>query len=134
MFGTILNREKILYLLLALFVNFSANAKEKSRPDSKGGDFLIELTTGLVLEEHEDVFELGIDFEHFISGTNHHFSNGLASEIEFKDHGSEYFFGPLISGYYHHFKLFLTTGVLTDFEGQNKWKNRIGFGLSLIHI
>ena len=129
-----MSRVMALISTIIFLVSTQSFGKEKSRPDSKGGDFLIELTTGLVFEEHEGVFELGADFEHFISGTNHHFSIGLATEMEFKGHGTEYFFGPLISGYYHHFKLFLATGVLTDFEGSEKWKNRIGFAYEFVII
>ena len=77
------------------------------------------------------MFELGIDFEKFVENTNHHLAIGLASEIVFEREGRferEYYLGPSISTYYHHFKLYFTTGILTDLRGENEWKSRVGVG------
>ena len=126
-----------IFCLVSLFVllNFnSALAKEMARPSSMGGDYLLELNSGVVFENSEDVFELGFDLERFIDGTHHHFSLGFASEVEFKEHSDEYFFGPLLSAYYLHFKGFVTSGLLTDFSHENQWKTRIGIGYEIIWL
>jgi hypothetical protein len=86
----------------------------------------------VVFEDSEDIFEIGIDFEKFLEGTNHHFSIGIATEVDFKNHKNDYYFGPLFSFYYIHTKTFFSTGVLTDFEGNNEWKSRLGLGYELV--
>jgi len=122
----------LLHLVCFFNVVSVAVAKENSRPMSKGGDYIVELTTGVAFEESEGVFEVGFDIEKFIEGTRHHFSIGLATEVEFKEHGKEYYMGPLFSFYYHHFKLFLTSGILTSFREESEWKSRAGLGHEFI--
>jgi len=120
-----------LFLLLIFVANFSW-ANSKSRPNGISGDYLLELNAGVTFEDEEDVFEFGIDLERFIDGTHHHFSYGLATEAEFKDESTEYFFGPLISAYYFHFKVFITSGILTDFDGEDFWRTRVGAGYEFV--
>lgn len=117
-------------IIIAIWVLTASAAYsiEKSRPDSIGGDYLFELNIGLALEEEEDVEEVGFDVERFLDGSEHHFSIGFATELEFKDHGEEIFLAPLFSVYYFHMKLFLASGLLTDFDEENEWKTRLGLG------
>ena len=120
-------------IFTALFLTASVGlAKMESRPQSMGGDFLVEFNTGYVFEGSEGVFELGFDFERFISGTHHHFSIGLATELVSTDSANEYYLGPMLSAYYFHFKAFLTSGVLTDLNGHDEWKSRFGLGYEVI--
>lgn len=103
-------------------------AKDDSRPLSSSGNRLIEFTLGVAFKESESVSEIGLDYEYFIPTMDHHLSIGLASEIEFLHSGSEYLIAPLVSFYYYHTKLFLASGLLTDFSSKNRWKTRFGVG------
>ena len=105
---------------------------EKSRPHSIGGEYIVEYNTGLALESSEGVFEVGVDFERFVKGTDHHFSLGFSTELSFNEWGKGYFFGPLLGAYYLHFKMFIASGVLTDFESHSLWKTRVGAGYEII--
>lgn len=121
--------KKLIYLPL-LFVTLFNNttfALEDSRPQSSGDERLFEVTAGQVKVGEHEIFEVGVDYEYFVPGWEHHLSFGVASEIEFlqKD---EYYLGPLVSLYYFHTKAFYTSGIQTDFSGKSYWKNRVGLG------
>ena len=124
----------IITLLISFIFISMTEAKEKSRPKSIGGDYVAEVNFGVVFEESEDVFELGFDFESFIKETHHHFSIGVATEIEFKEEETEYFLGPLLSAYFYHFKFFITSGILTNFQEEHEWKSRLGLGYEIVHL
>jgi hypothetical protein len=81
----------------------------------------------LVKVNGHEVFEIGLDYEYFLPGWQHHLSFGVASEIEFLQN-DEFYLGPLVSLYYFHTKVFYTTGIQTNFSGKAYWKNRLGFG------
>ena len=116
------------FLLFVLAPAHKCKAIEKSRPKSMSGDYIIEFNSSLIFKKEKPVFEVGVDFERFIEGSNHHFSYGFAAEFEQTKYLSEYFVGPMISAYYFHFKIFLASGILTDFDGMNLWKSRLGIG------
>jgi len=122
-------------VILVVLISTPASAREDSRPNSIGGDYIFEVVSGFISEEQKTNFELGFDFETFIPGTDHHISLGLSSEIEFSDHERRrYFFGPLLSYYYRHFKIFLSSGMQTDFDEYEKWKSRIGLGYEVVWL
>lgn len=125
------NLDKTLKLILfALIISVTglnmSHAMEKSRPKSIAGDYVVELNIGGFFEEEEKVLEFGFDFEYFVPGYHHHLSIGLATEVEFRSE-DEFFFAPLISYYYHHFKFFLASGILTKFH-ESEWKTKFGIG------
>lgn len=115
-------------LLLFFIFSFLISAKELARPDSIGGDYIVEFVYGVVYEDDENVLEYGVDLEHFLPESNHHFSIGVSLELENTKHGNLYFVGPLFSAYFMHYKFFLSSGVLTDFDHSSILKNRIGVG------
>ena len=123
---------KILLFSTVLFVSSITSAKERARPNSKGGNYLFEINSSVVFEGSEELFELGFDLERFVEGANHHFALGLASELSFTEGNNDYYLGPLFSFYYHHFKAFFTTGVLTDFDEKVEWKSRLGLGYEFV--
>lgn len=118
-------------VLFTLLMGLNSYAKEESRPDSIGGDYIVEVNNGIVFEENEDVYEIGFDFEYFLPKSRHHFSIGLATEIQVKEH-MQYYIGPLFSAYYYHTKLFISAGLLTDFDGENLFRSRLGLGYEFI--
>jgi hypothetical protein len=111
-----------------LFFSTVVLAMEDSRPLSSSGDNLVEFTLGVAFEERESVSEVGLDYEYFIPAMDHHLSIGLATEVEFLQDGTQYLIAPLVSLYYYHTKVFLASGLLTDFSHHNRWKTRVGVG------
>jgi|GEM_PF-2608160 len=132
--GSMVSWKVLINCTVTLLLSVGAEAKEQSRPDSIGGEYVLELNTGVAFEDSEDNLEVGIDFEKFVNGSRHHFSIGLATEIDFRELDEAYFLGPLLSAYYFHFKLFLTTGILTNFEEYNEWKTRMGLGYEIVWL
>lgn len=119
-------RAQIFITLGCLFFYTPLYAIEKSRPLSSLESNLVEITFGMALDEK--IYEIGLDYEYFLPSMDHHLSIGIASEIEFMQEGHEYFIAPLLSIYYYHTKLFLSSGLLTDFSLRNHWKTRVGVG------
>lgn len=124
------------FLLLFFSLNlmtppYEVDAMEMSRPESFGGDFLTEINLGTVLTETEELLEVGFDFEYFVPGSHHHFSVGFATDFVFSNQ-KKYYFGPLVSAYFYHFKFFLSSGVMTDFQDLTTWRTRLGTGYEFI--
>ena len=117
----------LITFLTILSLSKHSFAKVMSRPQSTGSENLIEVTVGQIEIEKQQFLEVSIEYEYFIPSSNHHFSIGLSSEIEFKNR-DEYFLGPMVSLYFFHMKLLYTSGLQTSFDGNNYWKNRIGLG------
>ncbi len=117
-------------LFLSMFFPSLSFALEDSRPQSEGKDHLLEVTIGQIKIKEREVFEAGFDYEYFFPNADHHFSLGVASEIEFLSE-DEYYLGPLFSLYYFHYKLFVTSGLQTNFSGKTFWKNRLGLGYEI---
>lgn len=114
------------YIFILMLVSMNSFAKEESRPKSIGGDYVVEVNIGRFFQEDEEIFEAGFDLEYFLPGYHHHLSIGFTTEIEFEDE-DRFFFAPLISYYYHHFKFFLASGISTRFH-ESEWKNKLGIG------
>ena len=107
-------------------------AKDFARPESHGGDWLLEFTTELSFLYDVGEPGLGLDLEYFVPGTEHHFSVGLSTDVEFTKSFTQYFVGPLVSGYYRHFKVFWTSGVVSENFNRNLRKHRLGLGYEII--
>ena len=114
--------------IFLIFFYLPVSAMEDSRPLSSSGNNLVEFTLGVAFEENESVPEIGLDYEYFLPTMDHHLSLGIATEVEFLHSGPEYLFAPLLSLYYYHAKLFMASGLLTDFSSKNRWKTRFGIG------
>lgn len=108
----------ILSLLLLLPVSLLANSSPYHQ--------LIELTAGKIWTQHDQFYELGLDYEYFPRKFDHHLSFGIATELEFEEE-NEFFVGPLVSIYYHLVKYFLTTG-LQGHDSYWRLKTRMGIG------
>jgi hypothetical protein len=120
-------------LVVALLAHsWNANTKDVARPESFGGEGLIELTAGVFFIEGRQEPSLGVDLEFFIPGTEHHFSLGVAADVEWAEHFTEYYFGPLVSAYFYHWKFFWTSGVAAEDFERNLWKHRLGLGYEII--
>lgn len=116
----------ILLVVLLLSYHIHCHGKEKSRPQSIGGDHIYEVNLGSEKVKDHSYFELAFDYEYFIPGYNHHLSIGVATDLTFKSDILTYL-GPLISYYSHHVKYFLTAGPANQ-AGHNKFKYKGGIG------
>ena len=119
---------KVWIFVLCILISFYSEAREKTRPHSIGGDYLLELTTGVTDEDGELVYDFGVDVEHFLDSEGHHYALGVTLEFTEIQDQSFYYLAGLISTYYYHYKFFVNAGVLTDFQGANEFKARIGLG------
>ena len=120
---------KSFIIVFALFFSFfTSQAREKSRPKSLGGDYLLELTLGVVDEGEEDIFEFGIEVERFLDKAEHHCAIGLVLEPGFSDEKKSTYMALSMSLYYYHYKAYLSSGLLSDFDDINEWKTRFGLG------
>ncbi len=120
---------KNIYLIILISLMYqSAFAKELARPNSIGGDYLLELNTGLVDEDNHKIYEVGFEVERFTDSFKHHCAIGLSFEATDLDDEIKYFAGGLVSFYYHHFKLFVSSGILLGSNDFKEWKTRYGFG------
>lgn len=118
---------------LLIIFGFSSTvlARDLSRPESPGGDQLVEVNLGIFIEGEQTEPELGFDYEYFVSGTEHHLSVGAATDVSFGESHTEFYLGPLVSGYYHHFKLFWTSGVSTANFVEAHERHRTGLGYEI---
>jgi len=115
-------------LFVLFLVSMPSQAREKSRPQSIGGDYLLELTLGFVDEGEEDVFEFGIEIERFLDKLEHHCAIGLVLEPGFSDEKKATYMALSMSFYYYHYKAYISSGLLSDFDDENEWKTRLGLG------
>lgn len=120
------------FLITMLSMSFNADAIDKSRPDSIGGDYLVELNFGTIFHDDLVIYELGLDVERFIDGSAHHFSLGVSTDFEFQGPNRGYFFGPLVTAYFFHSKVFATTGLGIDIHHRKHWQTRVGGGYEFI--
>ena len=123
---------KILLLIVLLFFNSNAFANEIARPKSLGEEYLLELNFGAVQESDHEAFEIGFEVERFIESFNHHLAIGLSLEASDINGELKYFTGGLLSLYYHHFKLFISSGLFFNNHKYKEWKTRLGFGREFV--
>ena len=120
--------EKYILFLLIIICNTNISAKELARPESIGGDYLLEASLGFVSEEGETLYDFGLEVETFIDALKHQCAIGLSFEVEDLDGELTYFAEGLASFYYHHFKFFISTGTLFGPRDFKEWKTRFGLG------
>lgn len=118
---------KLLCLAL-IFLPILSSAKQKSRPQSIGGDYLLELTMGVVNEGEEAVFEVGVEVERFLDPLAHHCALGFVFETSLENGRELYYTALSASAYYYHYKIYLSSGLFSDFDKVDEWKTRMGFG------